>query len=159
MVMPATSWWMRLGLSSLTLCDLHPPIQELHPIWQSIIDGQWYCSSPGASNVWIWTNPLEPLWKLLLVNIQHYQRLCQQNFPQLLWYSRYWFWYHDTSSSNLMAVMLLWQSKEEIVANVQCIYTPMNLDLPVDIMLKEMDDVKFTTRSFPNGNCKFSHKH
>ena len=43
-----------------------------------------------------------------------------------------------------------------MATNAQHLYSPMNCNLLVDIMLKEMDDIQFTVMTFPSGNYKFS---
>ena len=47
---------------------------------------------------------------------------------------------------------------EEMATNAQRLYIPMNHDLLLDVMLKEMDDIQFAVISFPKFNHKFSHQ-
>ena len=40
-------------------------------------------------------------------------------------------------------------TKEVIMDNILCLFVPMNRDLSIDAMLKEIDDVNMTAMLFP----------
>ena len=56
-----------------------------------------------------------------------------------------------------MAAIFLWTSfHRKIATNAQLLYLPIDHNLPVDVMLKDMDDIQLSAISFPNGNNKFT---
>lgn len=43
-----------------------------------------------------------------------------------------------------------------MATNAQCLCLPMNCNLLMDIILKDIDSIQLTAMSFPNGNHKFT---